>query len=263
MACGRTDIWTGLTIFEAFFFEPWPYLFKIMCLCCIKVNLLFLLPQIKYLSLFALHCFNATHDKQFTHFSLHCCNSTCVLKEELAHSFYYCDTFENICFNIWRVNICLYRNSGPWTGIILHILVHWVDFHYPKSLRQTTCFFCLQLTSLSQAIHKMAKKHLVAFIPSFATFIEYLIHSMHSQCQILFITWTKTGCDVLPVGTMCKGANSWKGKLCCCTKSIQNHEQQDLLSSWSAFDVMWGLHWKKHNTPSLWTSETKKLIFYL
>lgn len=71
-----------------------------------------------------------------------------VLKVESAHSFYYADTFENICFNIWSANICLQRNPVPWKGIIKHILVHWVNFYYLESeidlfavLFAADCFF--------------------------------------------------------------------------------------------------------------------------
>lgn len=117
------------------------------------------------------------------------------------------------------------------------ILVHWVNCCHPKTLRETCLLFCLQLACLSQMIHRVTEQHLVAFILSFATCIWYLAHSMYLQCQILFIKLTKTGCDVLPARTKCDGVKSWKGKLCFCTEIVHTQQQQDLLSSWSAFSA--------------------------
>lgn len=107
MARGRTDVWTRLTISEALFLELQPYLFKMVSVWRIKAHLLFLLPQVRCLSLFILLCFNAAHHTQFTHFSPRCCNLTRALTEEPDHGFYSSDTFKNVGFNIWRVNICL------------------------------------------------------------------------------------------------------------------------------------------------------------
>lgn len=121
-------------------------------------------------------------------------------------------------------------------------------------------FAVLWVTGLSQTKHRMARQHLEAFIHSFATFIQYLSHSMHLQCQILFIACTKTGCDVLPAGTVCEGVNSWKGKLCY-TEIIQTRHHRDLFFNWSALEAGLDLGWKKGGTTSLWVLRIKKLIF--
>lgn len=81
-------------LFLKLFLKLWPYLFEIMCFSLIKVNLLFLLPHIRYLGLFVLHCFNTTHHKLFMLFSLHCCNLMCSAGG-LVPQFL-------LCWHIWK-----------------------------------------------------------------------------------------------------------------------------------------------------------------